>query len=196
MRNTRYFRVKFVVAFLCLLIANIVFSSCESKRNSQQNAFLNRTIDEDEITDHELERNRELWQKSNVCSYRMVLEISEVSAMYSGLPRVEVQVQNGIVADVETIPKTDKGGILQERYEKYFTIEKLFDFIEFKIKDEQEYVFDANRGKVIGGLTVSYNSKLGYPEAIDFAPYQVALHGYLTIKVKSFKNLTVEYPCR
>jgi len=180
MRTIKFLLLKFVIIVFCFLFINIATSN-------------------ENLVNPELKRNRELWRNNNICSYKMTLEITESSVMYLGLPHVAIQIRNGIFAEIETIPKTDKGGIIQERYEKYFTIEKLFDFVEFKIEEEkQQYInSDVNRrGKITGGLTVSYNFKLGYPEKIDFAPYHTAIHGDLRIIVKSFENMSVEYNCK
>ena len=105
-------------------MASSAFLACKFNANLQslQNNtnvtnLHKKTSDNESISDSELKRNRELWLENNVSNYNMLLEIRELDSLYSGLPHVEVQVRDSIVAEIVTIPKTDKGGILQKRYD-------------------------------------------------------------------------------
>ena len=111
---------------------------------------------------------------------------------------VEIEVRNSVAISVKHKEKVNQEYLRQE-YADYDTVEKLFDFVESKIKQEKKEHEDnsnANKGNIIGGLKVFYDDELGYPKKINFMPYRGAIDGSLSITITSFKNLSQEFPCR
>ena len=94
---------------------------------------------------NELENNRQLWEKSRLNNYSFVGNIDRCGA-------VVMQIQDSKPISTEQVFKSQVGGKL-DCYEKFGAVDKIFDYIQQKMKDRKP-------------LYVKYNEKFGYPEEI------------------------------
>ena len=189
--------MKYLILSLFITLTFFVFVNCRSNNNLSQINSLEQESRKTENINPELERNREIWSKSKICNYDLKLEVYE-TGLHGITSPVEIKVRNGIATETNSANKTVEKESLKEQYMDFETIEKLFDFIEIKFKEEsQEYAnnSNANKGNIIGGLKVSY-SELGYPKRILFTPYRGAMDGDLAIIVKDLEDLSKTIPCQ
>jgi len=173
----------FGISQLCCVSNNYVESYSENNINGNSNQNAANKI----VLDEQLEFNRKLWSKNNIKDYNFKMEIYEtgLTGLFS---QVEIKVRNGKVSDFNVNGNTQNQDKLQDELAPYNTIEKLFDFIQKKFEQKQEYL---TTGKpVVGKFNISYDPKLGFPSEIKYIPFSGAMDGDLYISIKDFVNLT------
>lgn len=186
------FQRKLVFSLCLLFSSSILIVSCEANKYSLKPLNIaNNSKLEDETTDPELKRNWELWAKHNISSYNIIIEGSGSFPVGIFQP-VDIEVRDGTILNIEwsSINKHGKmtqeqKAIVQRQYQNYLSVEKLFEFIDFKTKDIKKN--SDSEGHTNGRLKVAYNSQLGYPEQIDYVFF--GSDGAMSFKIKKFEIL-------
>jgi hypothetical protein len=122
------------------------------------------------------DRNRRLWRESNIKNYRMTIDLKKTghAAPYG---KFIITVRGGAAESIMIADKPEND-IRNERFEKYETIDKIFEIIE---REEKE--------KWISDITeIEYDSKLGYPQKLRRDNYS-ALDDELFFQVLQFEVL-------
>ncbi|MBD2252437.1 DUF6174 domain-containing protein [Nostoc parmelioides] len=104
------------------------------------------------LNSRKLNFNRILWNKKNISSYRYTLSNSCFCIPEARGP-VVIEVRNGKTTSIT--PVNPEQAINPEFFQKYNTIPKLFNVIQYAI---QSQAFS---------LDISYNHKFGYPTRIN-----------------------------
>lgn len=123
-----------------------------------------------EVVASELERNRRLWQESNIVNYDFVCQ--QFAGGVNGWGAVVIKVRDSKAILIEKAVKSDLGKI--DGYEKFGTADKMFDYIQQELENGRQ-IYD-----------VKYNKKLGYPEEIGIA-YSYNIDDYSDVKVTNFE---------
>lgn len=148
---------------LLLLVFAIVLSACATVTNAGQ-------------PKSEVELAREKWQDASISHYRMNLFISCFCAFNDEMPLI-LEVKDGEVVSMESGSGKELNPINLQYYERYLTIDKLFNEIEKGFQGEGTDMGPAEK------LTVKYDEKYGFPTEItvDFIEMAVDDELYLTI---------------
>ena len=185
--------LKLVIILFCLFSLNLTTVSCKL-----HNALTNHKANTDDELDPNLKRNRELWLKSNICSYKMTLQASNLSPTGFITP-VNIEIQDGLVLNIElsSNPKNEKLipeqiEFIQNQYKEYLTIERLLNFAKFTTNEKRK-VTKAGRPDAVR-LEISYDFQYGYPKRIIYARLDKT-DTYKNFEVKKFEILKAENPC-
>ena len=126
----------------------------------------------------ELQQNRTRWQGQNIDHYRYTVVVT-CFCIFAGA-EVTYEVQNGQVVDQTVQPHPDRQidttGI-EEYYQQYNTIEKVFDFLE-QATDEADEV------------TIEYDTTYGYPAEISIDYIKDAIDDELYLSLKNLEPLS------
>jgi hypothetical protein len=126
--------------------------------------------------DAELERNKQLWQESNVADYDFVI-IRYQGGMYVWAP-VLVQVRGRKAISMKPTKKVEE--LVKVDYGDFDTIDKTFDVIQ-RSYDKGDKV------------TVTYNEKFGYPEKIKVQPKGGGVDSVYSINISEFEIIKSDH---
>ena len=94
---------------------------------------------------------RELWESLNISSYSMTQQISCYCFPEEFVSPKSIIVENNQIKLINGFSPDKTIG-----YESFYTIDKIFEFIQSKLKDEPEF------------YDIKYNNEYGYPEYLFF----------------------------
>jgi hypothetical protein len=154
---------------LLLLVLAIVLSACSSIANAGQ-------------PKSEVEQAREKWQAANVSHYRFDLFISCFCVFNEDMP-LTIEVKDGEVVSMELKTGKEIDPQLLDLFQRYETIDKLFDGIEKGFDAEGDDQGPADK------VTVEYDATYGFPTKIDIDFIEQAVDDELYLSVSGFEAL-------
>jgi hypothetical protein len=125
-----------------------------------------------------LDQNREKWEAQNIDHYRYTVVVT-CFCIFAGA-EVTYEVQNGQVVNQTVQPHPDRQidtAEIEEYYQQYNTIEKVFGFLE-QATDEADEV------------TVEYDPTYGYPTEISIDYVKEAIDDELYLSLKNLEPLS------
>ena len=154
---------------LLLLVLAIVLSACTTIANAGQ-------------PKSEVEQARDKWQAANISHYRFNLFISCFCVFTENMPLI-IEVKDGQVVSMEYKTGNEIDPQLLELFERYVTIDKLFDGIEkgFAIEGTDQGAADK--------VTVEYDATYGFPTKIDIDFIEEATDDELYLTISDFEAL-------
>lgn len=124
-----------------------------------------------------LDQNRAKWEAQNINHYRYTLVVT-CFCIFAGA-EVTYEVQNGQVVNQTVQPHPDRQidtAEIEEFYQQYNTIEKVFDFLEQASNEADE-------------VTVEYDATYGYPTEISVDNIKEAIDDELYLSLKNLEVL-------
>jgi hypothetical protein len=125
-----------------------------------------------------LQQNREKWQAQNIDHYRYTVVVT-CFCIFAGA-EVTYEVQNGQVVNQTVQPHPDRQidtAEIEEFYQQYNTIERVFDFLE-QATDEADEV------------TIEYDPTYGYPTNITVDYVKDAIDDELYLSLSNLEPLS------
>lgn len=154
---------------LLLLVLAVVLSACSSVANAGE-------------PKSEVEIAREKWQAANISHYRFNVHISCFCVFTENMPLI-VEVQNGEVVSMEYSTGNEIDPQLLELFDRYVTIDRLFDGIEKSFAVEGIDQGPADK------VTVEYDATYGFPTKIDIDFVENAIDDELYLSISGFEAL-------
>ncbi len=140
-----------------LLISTIVLSACSV------------------FGDAGLSNARSRWRAANISYYRYNLRVACFCAFTSKMP-MTIEVQNGNVVSIRYNDGTPVSGEDRKMFERYITIDKLFDFTSESQKDADQ-------------IQVVYDAAYGFPSSVQIDFLKQAADDELALFVSDFRPL-------
>ena len=150
---------------LLLLLLAIILSACSAMQPKS-----------------EVEQARDKWQAANISHYRFNLFIGCFCAFRDEMPLI-VEVKDGKVVSLQSESVGEINPANLQYYERYLTIDKLFNEIEKGFKSE-----DAE-SKPAETLTVTYDETYGFPTQISIDFIEQAVDDELGLTISNFEVL-------
>lgn len=139
------------------------------------------------VFDAELESNRQLWSDSAIRDYDMEVDWERGSGIGGPANNVFISVRNGTVTSISSRRSEDTRPT--NAYQEVDTVEKLFRYTEKLIEQNRTSTeIDAN-GRRYPGVSVKYDSRLGYPSEISIL-WSLAADAGTTISVRKLSPLS------
>ncbi len=174
---TAYFCAVGFVCSICLCLLgcySIPNASGQNSSNTVQNSENSNTNKENSSSgdinskDPKFEENLRLWKEKNILNYNITTSI--IVSSYTGpAESVLIEVRDGKSFSIKPVDKADKRSI--EAYQSWDTIDKLFDLI--KSKNKEEYI-----------VKTLYNKEFGYPEEIIL--FHKLSNAFTSVKIIKF----------
>jgi hypothetical protein len=139
-------------AVLCIILVSLIISLLFSSCHLLQQTNSNNTLLENKNNNYDFERSRRLWFEKGITNYNMVVRIVQEGVRSPASP-VLIEVRNGKAISIKPISKSDQREI--DDYNRFDTIEKMFDEIQAESKKEETTI------------RVLYNEEFGYPIHIN-----------------------------
>ena len=130
----------------------------------------------------EVEQARDKWQAANISHYRFNLFISCFCVFNEDMPLI-IEVKDGAVVSMELTSGKEIDPQLLELFQRYETIDKLFDGIEksFELEGSEQGAADK--------VTVEYDATYGFPTKIDIDFIEQAADDELYLSISGFEAL-------
>jgi hypothetical protein len=125
--------------------------------------------------DSGLERNRELWNRSNIDDYRMTIKIFKTGHA-APMGAAMIEVRDGQMVSTTRVEGEWLGGYV-EKCEPYDTIPEIFSLIEWAEKENPDE------------LEVSYHPTLAYPTKVQMDPDRGTMDDELFWQVLQFERI-------
>lgn len=154
---------------LLLLVLAIVLSACTTIANAGQPRS-------------EVEQAHEKWQAANVSHYRFNLFISCFCAFRDEMPLI-VEVKDGQVVSLQSESVNEINPTNLQYYERYLTIDKLFDEIE------KDFRAEGSESSAAEKVTVTYDETYGFPKEISIDFIEQAADDELYLTLSNFEAL-------
>ena len=157
---------------LLLVILAIVLSACATVANAGE-------------PKSEVEQARDKWQAANISHYRFNLFLGCFCIFTENMPLV-IEVKDGQVVSMEYQNGKEIDPSLMEIFQRYETIDKIFDGIErgFKIEGNVD-----TAGDVADEVTVTYDATYGYPTQVNIDFIKDAVDDELSLQITNFEAL-------
>jgi hypothetical protein len=152
-----------------LLVLTLVLSACTAIASAQE-------------PKSEVQLAREKWQAANISHYQINVDVSCFCAFRDEMPLI-VEVKDGEVVSLKSGTGKELNSTNLQYYERYLTIEKLFDEIEKGFKAEGS---DQNPAEKV---EVKYDETYGFPTSINIDFVEQATDDELYITVSDFQKL-------
>ena len=154
---------------LLLLVLAVVLSACSTVANAGE-------------PKSEVEIAREKWQAANISHYRFNVHISCFCVFTENMPLI-VEVQDGEVVSMEYSTGNEIDPQLLELFDRYVTIDRLFDGIE------KSFAVEGGDQGPADKVTVEYDATYGYPTKIDIDFVENAIDDELYLSISGFEAL-------
>ncbi len=130
----------------------------------------------------EVGQSRDKWQAANISHYRFNLFISCFCVFNEDMPLI-IEVKDGAVVSMELTSGKEIDPQLLELFQRYETIDKLFDGIEksFELEGSEQGAADK--------VTVEYDATYGFPTKIDIDFIEQAADDELYLSISGFEAL-------
>jgi hypothetical protein len=124
----------------------------------------------------DLERAREKWQDANISHYRFSVHVGCFCVFTENMPLV-IEVNNGEVVSMEyhNGNEIDPGSL--ELFQRYATVDKLFEEIEKDQNGEADKV------------TVEYDATYGFPTKVEIDFVEQAIDDEVYLSISGFEAL-------
>ena len=154
---------------LLLLVLAVVLSACTGIANAGD-------------PKSEVEQARDKWENANISHYRFNVHISCFCVFVENMPLV-VEVNNGEVVSMEYSTGNEIDPQLLDLFDRYVTIDRLFDGIEngFDVEGDEQGPADK--------VTVEYDATYGFPTKIDIDFVEQAIDDELYLAISGFEAL-------
>lgn len=154
---------------LLLLMLAIVLSACSTVANAGE-------------PKSEVEQARDKWQAANISHYRFSLFISCFCVFTENMPLI-IEVKDGEVISMEYATGNDIDPQLLDLFNRYTTIDKLFDGLE------SGFVVEGTDQGPADKVTVEYDATYGFPTKIDIDFIEQAADDELYLSISDFEAL-------
>lgn len=154
---------------LLLLVLALVLSACTGIANAGE-------------PKSEVQQARDKWEAANISHYRFNVHISCFCVFVENMPLV-VEVNNGEVVSMEYSTGNEIDPQLLELFNRYVTIDRLFDGIESGFDVEGTDQGPADK------VTVEYDATYGFPTKIDIDFVEEAIDDELYLSISGFEAL-------
>lgn len=154
---------------LLLLVLALVLSACSAVANADE-------------PKSEVEVAREKWQAANISHYRFELFLSCFCVFNENMPLV-IEVNNEEVVSMEYQNGNEIDPQLLELFNRYATIDKLFDGLE------SGFDFAGDDQGAADKVTVEYDATNGFPTKIDIDFVDEAIDDELYLTLSNFEVL-------
>lgn len=154
---------------LLLFVLAIVLSACTTIANAGE-------------PKSEVEQARDKWQAASISHYRFELFISCFCVFNEDMPLL-IEVKDGAIVSMEFKSGKEIDPQLLELFQRYDTIDKLFDGIESGFDFEGDDQGPADK------VTVEYDATYGFPTRIDIDFIEQAIDDELYLSVSGFEAL-------
>jgi len=157
---------------LLLLILVIVLSGCATIANAGE-------------PKSEVEQARDKWQAANISHYRFKLFLGCFCVFSQDMP-LNIEVKDGQVVSMEYQSGNPIDPSLMEYFERFVTIDKLFDEIEngFEVQGNVD-----NAGDKAEEVKVTYDATYGFPSQINIDFIKNAIDDELSLQITDFERL-------
>jgi len=154
---------------LLLLVMAFVLSACTTIANAGE-------------PKSEVQQAREKWQAANISHYRFNVHISCFCVFTENMPLI-VEVKDGEVVSMEYSTGNEIDPQLLELFDRYVTVDRLFDGIEksFEVAGSDQGAADK--------VTVEYDATYGFPTKIDIDFVEEATDDELYLTISEFEVL-------
>ncbi len=140
-----------------LLISAVVLSACSVFGNAELSAARSR------------------WQAANIRHYRYNLRVACFCAFTNKMP-MAIEVQDGRVVSIHFNDGTPVSSEDQKMFERYLTIDKLFEFTSESQKDADQ-------------IQVVYDATYSFPSSVQIDFIKQAVDDELSLYVSDFQPL-------
>lgn len=154
---------------ILLLVLALVLSACAGIANAGE-------------PKSEVQQARDKWESANISHYRLNVHISCFCVFVENMPLV-VEVNNGEVVSMEYSTGNEIDPQLLELFNRYVTIDRLFDGIENGFASEGGEQGPADK------VTVEYDATYGFPTKIDIDFVEEAIDDELYLSISGFEAL-------
>lgn len=154
---------------LLLLVLAVVLSACSTVANAGE-------------PKSDVEIAREKWQAANISHYRFNVHISCFCVFTENMPLI-VEVQDGEVVSMEYSTGNEIDPQLLELFDRYVTIDRLFDGLETGFDFEGDDQGPADQ------VTVEYDATYGFPTKIEIDFIENAIDDELYLSISGFEAL-------
>ena len=124
----------------------------------------------------EIEQNKEAWRDANISHYRYELFISCFCAFNEDMPLL-IEVQDGKVVSMEFQSGKEIDPSLNELFDKYATIDRIFAEVE------------AGLNGAADNVVVKYDPTYGFPTEVTIDVEQQAADDELYLTISHFEQL-------
>jgi hypothetical protein len=154
---------------LLLLVMVFVLSACATIANAGE-------------PKSEVQQAREKWQAADISHYRFNVHITCFCVFTENMPLI-VEVKNGEVVSMEYSTGNKIDPQLLELFDRYVTVDRLFDGIEkgFEVAGSDQGAADK--------VTVEYDATYGFPTKIDIDFVEEAIDDELYLAISDFEAL-------
>ncbi len=125
--------------------------------------------------DSELRNARSRWQAANISHYRYNLRVACFCPFTNKMP-MAIEVQDGRVVSIRFNDGTPVSSEDQKMFDRYITIDKLFDFTSESQKDADQ-------------IEVVYDATYGFPSSVQIDFIKQAVDDELALFVGDFQPL-------
>ena len=154
---------------LLLLVLTIVLSACSTIANVSG-------------PKSEVEQARDKWQAADISHYQINVDVSCFCAFHDEMPLI-VEVKDGEVVSLKSGTGKELNPANLQYYERYLTVEKLFDEIAKGFQAEGSGEGAADK------VEVKYDETYGFPTTINIDFVEKAVDDELYITVSDFQKL-------
>ena len=154
---------------LLLLVLALVLSACTGIANAGE-------------PKSEVQQARDKWEAANISHYRFNVHISCFCVFVENMPLV-VEVNNGEVVSMEYSTGNEIDPQLLELFNRYATIDKLFDGLK------SGFDFAGDDQGPADKVTVEYDATNGFPTKIDIDFVEEAIDDELYLSISGFEAL-------
>lgn len=155
---------------LLLVVLAIVLSACAATANADE-------------PKSEVQQARDKWQAANISHYRFNLHISCFCVFTENMPLV-IEVKDGAVVSMEYQNGNEIDPQLLDLFNRYTTIDKLFDGLEAGFDFEGDDQGPADK------VTVTYDETYGFPTEITIDFVEEAIDDELYLTISGFEPLS------
>jgi len=179
---SRKITLTFAVALL-LIVGTFQHSGCGLQTNSHE-TNTSKTAEAPKIVDPDLEKNRNLWAKSNITDYDMEISLMAGNGIGGPASPVLIEVRGGAAQSIEATRQIDNRRT--EGHKDFETVEKMFDQIQTLTG---KGVASANEpDKIKAGypkVKVEYDEHFGYPKKIHII-WSLNVDSISILKIEKF----------
>jgi len=154
---------------LLLLVLTLVLGACATIANAGE-------------PKSEVEQARDKWQAANISHYQINVDVSCFCAFHDEMPLI-VEVKDGEVISLKSATGKELNPVNLQYYERYLTIDKLFNEIEKGFQTEGSDQGPADK------VEVQYDETYGFPKTTNIDFVEQAIDDELYITVSDFQQL-------
>jgi len=170
-------------AALFLIVGTFQQSGCGLQTNSPV-TNTSKTAEAPKIVDPDLEKNRNLWAKSDITDYDMEISLMAGNGIGGPASPVLIKVRGGAARSIEATRQIDNRRT--ESHKEFETVEKMFDQIQ--TLTEKGVASTNEPDKIKAGypkVKVEYDEHFGYPKKIHII-WSLNVDSISVLKIEKF----------